>query len=280
MTWREYSETELEREYTPASRVANIQIYLDDYATRGDHARQTISHQQIKYGRHPDEWMWHAPIDLPKTESRKIFVFVHGGFWRRLSANDGTFLTPAWRNLGYDTASINYSLCPSESLEVLVEQTKRAIQFLTTRYKPGEMLLVGHSAGAHLVAMNLCTENEIKYAGALLISGIYDLEPILHTSINNDIKLNESTANNLSPIKQLVRNTTLKVKNNTPVAIVWGENETDEFKRQSTEFATAWSASNPGSPSRTKEIASRNHFDVLDDLAKRDVIDLLGAQKP
>ena len=47
MTWREYSETELEREYTPASRVANIQIYLDDYATRGDHARQTISHQQI-----------------------------------------------------------------------------------------------------------------------------------------------------------------------------------------------------------------------------------------
>jgi arylformamidase len=280
MTWRKYSATELEREYTPASRVANIQTYLDDYATRGDHARQTISHQQIKYGRHPDEWMWHAPIDLPKTESRKIFVFVHGGFWRRLSANDGTFLTPAWCNLGYDTASINYSLCPSESLEVLVEQTKRAIQFLTTRYKPGEMLLVGHSAGAHLVAMNLCTENEAKYAGALLISGIYDLEPILHTSIDNDIKLNETTANNLSPIKQLVRNTTLKVKNNTPVAIVWGENETDEFKRQSTEFATAWSGSSPGSPSRTKELASRNHFDVLDDLAKSDVIDLLGAQKP
>jgi len=280
MTWREYSATELEREYTPASRVANIQTYLDDYATRGDHARQTISHQQVKYGEHPDEWLWQAPIDSQKTESRKIFVFVHGGFWRRLSANDGTFLTPAWRNLGYDTASINYSLCPNESLEKLVDQTKRAIQFLTTMYKPAEMLLVGHSAGAHLVAMNLCTENETKYAGALLISGIYDLEPILHTSINNDIKLNETTANNLSPIKQLVRNTTLKVKNNTPVAIVWGENETDEFKRQSTEFATAWSVSNPGSPSRTKEIASRNHFDVLDDLAKSDVIDLLGAQKP
>jgi arylformamidase len=128
--------------------------------------------------------------------------------------------------------------------------------------------------------MNLCTENETKYAGALLISGIYDLEPILHTSINNDIKMNETTANSLSPIKHLARNTTLKVKNNTPVAIVWGENETDEFKRQSTEFATAWSVSNPGSPSRNKEIASRNHFDVLDDLAKRDVIDLLGAQKP
>ena len=280
MTWRKYSATELEREYTPASRVANIQTYLDDYATRGHHARQTISHQQIKYGEHPDEWMWHAPIDSPKTESYKIFVFVHGGFWRRLSANDGTFLTPAWRNLGYDTASINYSLCPSESLEKLVDQTKQAIQFLTTMYKPAEMLLVGHSAGAHLVAMNLYTENETKYAGALLISGIYDLEPILHTSINNDIKLNETTANNLSPINHLARNTTLKIKNNTPVAIVWGENETDEFKRQSTEFATAWSVSNPGSPSLTKEIASRNHFDVLDDLAKSDVIDLLGAQKP
>lgn len=280
MTWRKYSATELEREYTPASRIANIQIYLDDYATRGDHARQTISHQQVKYGQHPDEWFWHAPIDSPATESRKIFVFVHGGFWRRLSANDGTFLTPAWRNLGRDTASINYSLCPSESLEVLVDQTARAIQFLTTMYEPSEMLLVGHSAGAHLVAMNLCTNNETKYAGALLISGIYDLEPILHTSINNDIKLNATSAQTLSPIKHLAQNTTLKVKNNTPVAIVWGENETDEFKRQSSEFASAWSVSNPASLLRTKEIASRNHFDVLDDLAKSDVIDLLDAQKP
>lgn len=280
MTWRKYSVTELEREYTPASRIANIQIYLDDYATRGDHARQTISHQQVKYGQHPDEWFWHAPIDSPATESRKIFVFVHGGFWRRLSANDGTFLTPAWRNLGYDTASINYSLCPCESLEVLVVQTARAIQFLTTMYEPSEMLLVGHSAGAHLAAMNLCTNNETKYAGALLISGIYDLEPILHTSINNDIKLNATSAQTLSPIKHLAQNTTLKVKNNTPVAIVWGENETDEFKRQSSEFASAWSVSNPASLLRTKEIASRNHFDVLDDLAKSDVIDLLDAQKP
>ena len=141
------------------------------------------------------------------------------------------------------------------------------------------MLLVGHSAGAHLVAMNLCTNHETKYAGALLISGIYDLEPILHTSINNDIKLNATSAQNLSPIKHLTQNTTLKPKNNTPVAIVWGENETDEFKRQSSEFASAWSVSNPASLSRTKEIASRNHFDVLDDLAKSDVIDLLDAQK-
>ena len=142
------------------------------------------------------------------------------------------------------------------------------------------MLLVGHSAGAHLVAMNLCTINETKYAGALLISGIYDLEPILHTSINNDIKLNATTANNLSPITHLAQNTSLKLKNNTPVAIVWGENETDEFKRQSSEFASAWSVSNPASLSRTKEITLRNHFDVLDDLVKSDVIDLLNAQKP
>lgn len=113
-----------------------------------------------------------------------------------------------------------------------------------------------------------------------MISGIYDLEPILHTSINNDIKLNATSAQTLSPIKHLAQNTTLKVKNNTPVAIVWGENETDEFKRQSSEFASAWSVSNPASLLRTKEIASRNHFDVLDDLAKSDVIDLLDAQKP
>ena len=267
MTWQKYSVADLEREYTPASRVENIQNYLDEYARAGRASRQTISHAKLKYGSHDDAWLWLAE----SAKSQTLIVFVLGGFWRRLSADDGTFLSPAWLDLGFNATSINYSLCPSESLDTLVDQTSQAINFLTQRFAPQDTTLVGHSAGAHLVAMKLCQPDSPKFAGAIMVSGIFDLEPIVHTSVNDAVRLTEQTAKNLSPINFVDEAT------NTPLAIIWGENETDEFKRQSQEFATAWSSIKTHSPAKQKQFAMRNHFDILYDLTSRDVIDLPSA---
>jgi len=267
MTWQKYGVADLEREYTPASRVENIQNYLDEYARAGRASRQTISHAKLKYGSHDDAWLWLAESAKLQT----LIVFVHGGFWRRLSADDGTFLSPAWLDLGFNAASINYSLCPSESLDTLVEQISQAINFLTQKFAPQHMILIGHSAGAHLVAMKLCQPDSPKFAGAIMVSGIFDLEPIVHTSVNDAVRLTEQTAKNLSPIN-LVDHAA-----NTPLAVIWGDNETDEFKRQSQEFATAWSSINTHSTAKQKQFASRNHFDILYDLTYRDVIDLPSA---
>ncbi|HBQ51771.1 MAG TPA: alpha/beta hydrolase, partial [Acidimicrobium sp.] len=79
MTWQKYSVADLEREYTPASRVENIQNYLDEYARAGRASRQTISHAKLKYGSHDDAWLWLAE----SAKSQTLIVFVHGGFWRR-----------------------------------------------------------------------------------------------------------------------------------------------------------------------------------------------------
>ena len=151
MTWHSYSAAELEREYTPASRVENIQVYLDEYTRAGQVSRQKISHAKLQYGTHNDAWLWLAE----NATTQKLIVFVHGGFWRRLSADDGTFLTPGWHDLGFNVASVNYSLCPNESLPTLVSQTSQAIDFLLERYSPEQITLIGHSAGAQLVAMKL-----------------------------------------------------------------------------------------------------------------------------
>ena len=267
MTWHSYSAAELEREYTPASRVENIQVYLDEYARAGQASRQKISHAKLQYGTHNDAWLWLAE----NATSQKLIVFVHGGFWRRLSADDGTFLTPGWHDLGFDVASINYSLCPNESLPTLVSQTSQAIDFLLERYAPEEITLIGHSAGAQLVAMKLCNSNSPKFGGAIMVSGVFDLAPIVNTSVNEVVKLTAQTAQALSPINFVAD------AQDTPIAVIWGENETDEFKRQSTDFANAWTSVNDHSKARQKEFASRNHFDILYELTSQHVIDLPSA---
>lgn len=268
--FRNFDAETLEREYSPASCVPDVQIYLESYATRGLVARDMIKHERIKYGDHIDEWLWYAQSG--GSEHETLIIFVHGGFWRRLSADDGTFLTPGWHDLGYSVASINYSLCPSEPLDVLVDQTRRAIEFLRTRHAPAKTVLVGHSAGAHLVAMAMCNAGSTEFGGAILVSGVFDLEPIIFTSVNDAVKLDPSSARRLSPIHLVNR------APNTPILVTWGENETEEFKRQSREFATAWSTVPGHNVATTAEIASHNHFDVLDELTTSCVIGSLGAQ--
>ena len=267
MTWHSYSAAELEREYTPASRVENIQMYLDEYAQAGQASRQKISHAKLQYGTHDDAWLWFAE----NATSQKLIVFVHGGVWRRLSADDGTFLTPGWHDLGFNVASINYSLCPDESLSTLVNQTSQAIDFLLERYAPEEITLIGHSAGAQLVAMKLCDPKSPKFGGAIMVSGIFDLAPIVNTSVNEAVKLTSQTAQSLSPINFIAD------AQDTPIAVIWGENETDEFKRQSTDFANAWTSIKNHSRAKQKEFGSRNHFDILYELLSQDVIDLPSA---
>ena len=105
--------------------------------------------------------------------------------------------------------------------------------------------------------------------GAIFVSGVFDLEPILHTSINNDVKLDSETARRLSPIHYIA------LAKNTPLALIWGENETDEFKRQSVEFARLWSESEIRNAAKTLEIKKRNHFDILDELAELSVLSLI-----
>ena len=219
--FRNFDAETLELEYSPASRVPDVQIYLESYATRGLVARDMIKHERINYGDHIDEWLWYAP---------------------------------------------------SEPLDVLVDQTCRAIEFLRSRHAPARTVLVGHSAGAHLVAMAMCNTASTEFGGAILVSGLFDLEPIIFTSVNDAVKLDPSSARRLSPI-HLVTDAP-----NTPILVTWGENETEEFKRQSREFASAWLTVPGHNVATTAEIASHNHFDVLDELTTSCVMASLSAQ--
>jgi len=93
--------------------------------------------------------------------------------------------------------------------------------------------------------------------GAVLLSGVYDLQPLVGTYINDKLGLDAPAALRLSPLFQPV---TAQV----PAVVCWGENETDAFKRQSRDYAARIGAN--GRPASVYEVAGRNHFDIVFDL--------------
>ena len=98
--------------------------------------------------------------------------------------------------------------------------------------------LAGWSAGAHLASMIVVdhgAEVSLKApASLLLISGVYDLRPLLLTSANTDLALGLAEAKGNSPLDAQAPPRV------SATAILWGARETDEFKRQSAMLHDAW----------------------------------------
>jgi arylformamidase len=128
------------------------------------------------------------------------------------------------------------------------------------------MTVYGHSAGGHLAAALLATDWRALYPkapadlvpAAYSISGVFDLTPLLATSVNQDLRLDPAQARALSP-------------QFWPVAAgrifdaVVGGLESGEFKRQSRTIAATWQQT--GAQTRYEEVAGTNHFTVIDPLS-------------
>lgn len=89
-----------------------------------------------------------------------LVVFVHGGAWK--AGDKGTATGAAkvehWRAAGYAVASLNYRLVPSVPVEHSAQDVADALGWLRARaatlgVDPNRIVLVGHSAGAHLAAL-------------------------------------------------------------------------------------------------------------------------------
>ncbi|KAE8575867.1 hypothetical protein XENTR_v10003969 [Xenopus tropicalis] len=127
--------------------------------------------------------------------------------------------------------------------------------------------LCGHSAGAHLVAMTLCTkwsEYMVKpdIKGAVLVSGVYDLLPIIHTYVNDALKMSQTDAERNSPMRCL---TQMESHIRTcQIAIVVAEHDSPEFHRQSQEYFQSLQA--VGFSVTFTQIDGTDHFDVIEQL--------------
>ncbi|MGB7317522.1 MAG: alpha/beta hydrolase, partial [Planktotalea sp.] len=214
--------------------------------------------QTLRYGTSDTQ-----SIDLfmPETDApAPLHIFIHGGYWQALSKTDSTFPAQGFLDQGVAFAAVDYTLAPDASVAQIAAECREAVSYLFEQadalgVDPARICLSGSSAGAHLAAITcLDLAPEHRPLGVILLSGVYELEPLLGTYINEPLKMSLKDAHDNSPALR-------DLANFPPALVAWGEIEPDEFKRQSQSFAVALPKA------EALEIPARNHFDIVHDLS-------------
>jgi arylformamidase len=243
--------------------------FLPDWNRRSMAFRQAGKCQlDLSYGPGPRDRLDYFPSAEPK--SSPTVVFIHGGYWQRGDKSAYSFLAESFVKNGVSFAAINYDFCPGVSITQIVDQARKAMAWLWHNIDGlggdrEKFSIVGHSAGAHISGMMMATDwpsfaeglPRDMFKGAILVSGIFDLEPLLSTSNNDLLHLNQAEAFSQSPINHAA-------VTNAPQLIAYGEDETEEFKWQSDRYVATFGVLNGRV---TRHVVSGNHFDVLNELS-------------
>ena len=265
--WRTWPQAELERQYDARATVPDIAIELQAYRDASTPMYDlTPCWRDVAYGSDPDETLDLFPV--AGQPQAPLLVFIHGGYWRALHSQDSVFMAQQLTAQGIAVAAINYTLAPKATLAHIVAQCQRAVAWLlkdaaSHGVAPQRTVLAGSSAGAHLAAMLLASEWQTTQGllpqtvhGCVLLSGLYDLEPVQRCLPNTWLNLSVQEAQRLSPMQHLPHPT-------LPLYIAVAERDTDEFKRQSSDYAATCKAQ--GNPVTWHETPQRNHFDIVRD---------------
>ena len=262
--WRGWTLSRLEREYSPSVCVPSIDPFLEAYVKRSREAAARLPYRQnVRWGEADDEVFDFFPV---ASAEAPLLIFFHGGYWQEHSKTDVLFVATNCVACGIAYASVEYTLAPRASVAEIVEQCRRAVGSIYSQasdlgFDARRIFVGGSSAGAHLASMLLVDgwqkrlgfEDDLV-AGAILLSGVYDLEPLVPTYINQALRMTEETARALSPMRH-------GLSPAVPVIVACGENETEEFKRQSLAFAAR--LKDAGFPVKSIEAVGANHFDIV-----------------
>lgn len=238
-------------------------------------------------------------IYLPQTPSTSaqgapVFIFIHGGYWRALSKNDSAFMAPALTRAGAMVVVPDYDLAPAVTLDHIVDQMRQAFAWVVRNIAiyggdARNICVCGSSAGGHLVGMLLAKGWQEDYdlpaqaapRSAFPLSGLFDLQPLLHTHINGWMQLDDAAAMRNSPRFHLPDSST---HGQCQLRVTCGEFESREFHRQSHEYLAAWQAR--CLPGQWVEAPATNHFDLPLQLAEpqsvvhRTALELMGLTLP
>lgn len=258
---------DVEIQYNNRARIAETPAILkkwrdDADAYRAERSQAGKAELDVAYGSSPRQII---DIFSPDDDgSECITVFIHGGYWQLFEPALFSHLARGANERGLVMAMIGYDLCPDVSLEQIVGQMRAACAFLWRRYRR-RLVLSGHSAGGHLTAAMLTTDWSAEgidisnpIAAGLAISGVFELAPLLDTSMNGKLKLNQNTAKALSPVYWQPRHA-------ARIDAWVGGSESEEFLRQSREFVEAWRKA--GADAHYEIVPDANHFTVIAPLA-------------
>jgi acetyl esterase/lipase len=195
--------------YANAPYIQNAETYPPAWAHNAAAYRTTCmqggsAQLDIVYGtdeRHKIDIFW------PREPAKGLVFFVHGGFWRAFDKHSWSHLSAALVDAGWAVAMPSYRLTPAVSLKEIVQDIAQSLNKVAAIID-GPIVLVGHSAGGHLVTMMMTAGQGLprglkeRIVRVVTISGLHDLTPLLHTKMNQDFGLDLKLAKLLSPAFQ------------------------------------------------------------------------------
>ncbi len=239
-----------EAEYNNRARVPGHPAIIAGWMRDSAGFRQAHPPETLAYGPGAREVM---DLFIP-PEIRGVAMFFHGGYWQAMDRSAVSHCAAGLLAQGVAVACPSYDLCPTVPLARILEQAQAAARALHARL--GRPILVsGHSAGGHLAALLLARLPAHMVAAAMPISGLFWLEPLIPTSINQALGLDAPMARALSP--------GLLPSPGRPLHAVVGGAESGEFLRQSADFAELWGGTDEALP-------GLDHFTVLSPLPRAD----------
>jgi len=266
LVYKHYTQETLNRQYNNGLNVPDHERHLKKWELLSREAETKYPvHKNILYGELEREKL---DIFSSAEQGSKTLVFIHGGYWYKHIRSDFYLVAEAFRSYGITTVLIGYPLMPDHSMDQLVVSCRRAISWLQQNLfqyngDPANIFVSGHSAGGHLAAMMMATnwpESDKNLPpdmlkGVCAISGLYNLLPIQLCHVNEVLKMDRATARRNSPVQLLP-------ETNCPLVLAVGGDETAEYKEQSLELFTTWTAKHVDV--RLLEIPGHNHFSILE----------------
>ncbi|MFM5917361.1 MAG: alpha/beta hydrolase [Novosphingobium sp.] len=211
----------------------------------------------LAYGPHPRQ-----TLDLFRAAGTRkgVVAFFHAGYWQSRDKSQFRFIAPPLASDGFDVALVNYPLCPEVTVADIVAAAAASLAAIAARTDGVPQILVGHSAGAH-IAVELATKPPVGawISGIVPISGVFELEPLIDTTLNAKLGLDRASARACSPLG--------RAKPGAPRALfAVGALETQAFRDQTSAMANAWSEA--GNEARQVTVAGADHFSVLEELCR------------
>jgi arylformamidase len=256
--YRGMTQRALDRAYDNRAYVTDSAACLARWAEMSWQLYRSVEvYRDLQYGPAPRQRLDFFPA---RSANRPTMLFIHGGYWQWCDKEDECFVASGPLAHDINVAVVEYTLCPDIDLDGMVAQMHAAVDWLIPNLPafdadPGRLVVAGSSAGAHLAAM-LADRADVR--GTLLISGLYELEPIRLTRLNDTIGLDRDSARRNSPILNLP-------KQSGPVCFAVGDDELPEMARQTLDYFAAWTAQ--GLPGNLLTVPDTNHFTIMDSLA-------------
>ena len=265
MLYRQFAtQDEIDDQYNVERSVADPKPYFEFFVGESAKARDDLDCMlDVPFGPTLEETVDIFPAKDPDAP---ILLFIHGGYWRRLSSKEFSLVARGPVARGITVIVTNYALCPKVTIPEITRQSRAALSWvrrtdLAFNGSRDRIYVSGHSAGGHQVARLLSTDWVGDYGlpgdvikGGYSISGLFDVSPLRYSWLQPLLQLNEDVIRRESP--------QFHIPNAAPPLIAdVGGAESDEFRRQSAEYIEAWQAA--GLKGKYSEQADKNHFSAI-----------------